>query len=205
MGSGDLVGGAYPLSYTFRKLIGGKANGTQGNLGVRSNAEWPILGNLQDAAAALTSGDLTVVPVPVEIGDPINSVDVLVGATAASTITHSFAALYNAAGTLVGAQSTDGGSGAIGASAVFTFTLGSEYIVTLSDAPNGWLYVAVSVTATVPSLISGTVATAAQRAWYSGMPAFLAAVEGSAEAGTAPATLPGSPTKQSAVPLVFLR
>lgn len=202
----DLVRGSYPLTSTAWKRLGKQPNATQANLAARSNLEFPGMGSLQDAAAAVTSGDLTVVPVPVEVGDPISLVDVLVGATAAVTPTHSFAALYNAAGVLVGAQSADGGAGAIAASGRFTFTLGSTYIIQPADAQYGYLYVAVSVTAgTVPSLVSGSVPTATQYAAYANAPAFMAATEGSAEAGVAPAALPGSPTKQSAVPIVVLR
>lgn len=204
---GDIVGGRYPLSYSFGKLLGSSSNSAQGNLGVRCNAEFGVLGSLQDAAAGLTSGTATLVPVPVELGDVFQFVDVFSGATAAATPTHSWAALYNSAGVLLGAQSVDGTSAAIAASARFTFTLGSKYIVQSTDAPGGFLYAAISATAgTVPSLVSGTVPTAVQYALYTGAVPFLAANSGSALGATAPATVTlGSATKQATVPVVGLR
>jgi hypothetical protein len=204
---GDLERGSYPLYYGPRKLLGQKANANQGNLAVRSNLEFPGIGSLQDAAAALTSGSATLVPVPVEYGDLIQFVDVFVGATAASTPTHSWAALYNEAGTLVGTQATDGATAAIAASATFTFTLGAKYIVNSTDSPRGLLYAAISVTAsTVPSLVSGTVPTACQYAYYTNAVPFYGAHSGSSLGATAASSVTlSSATTQSAVPLVVLR
>jgi hypothetical protein len=203
------VGGTRSTS-AFAKATGGQSNASQPNLPVRSNAEpgfvLPGFGNPQDAAAALVSGELTVVAVPVEIGDVYTDIDVLVGATGASTPTHATAALYNAAGTLV-AESADGTNTAISASGKLSFALSLPYLANQNDAPNGYLYAAVTITAgTVPSLISGTVATAAQYAAYTNSVPLYAGTIGSALAGTPPATITiGSVTKQAAVPVVFLR
>ena len=190
--SGDLVGGRFPLTYPFAKATGLASNGAQGNISVRSNLEIPFLGNLADQAAALVSGEITLVAVPVEIGDEISTISVRTGATSASTPTHQWAALYTGALTtaaIAGAQSVDGTTTAIGASGTVAFTLPAPVIVTPAMAPYGYIYVAVSVTAsTVPSLISATCAAAAQGAWFTNTPLF-AATTGSAVGATAPSTL----------------
>ena len=206
--SGDLVGGSYPLTYPFRKGLGLPANATQGNISPRSNLELPFLGNLADQAAALVSGVITLVAIPVEIGDEITKVSVLVGATAAATPTHQWAALYSGALTtaaLQGAQSADGTSTAISASGRLDFALATSVLVTATNAPYGYVYAAISVTAgTVPSLISATCAAAGQYAWYADTPLF-AATTGSAVGGAAPATLTlASGTASAKVPAVFL-
>lgn len=209
MGSGDLLGGRYPLTYPFYKGVGAVGTAAQGNISVRSNLEYPFLGPLSDQAAALVSGEATLVPVPVEPGDEIATVSVLVGATAASSPTHSAAALYQ--GTLTkaaicGSQSVDGGLAAIDASATFNFTLGSKYIVQPADCPFGYIYVAITVTASVavPSLCSATFATACQYAWFADTPLF-AATSGSGLGGTLPSSFTlASGSASSKVPAVFL-
>lgn len=204
---GDLVSGGYPLTTPSRKLLGLQSNAAQGNLAVRTNLDLPGIGSLQDAAAGLVSGKAVLVPVPVEAGDLIQTVDVWTGATAASTPTHSWAALYNSAGTLVGTQSADGTTAAMAASGRFSFTLASKYIVTNTDAPQGIIYAAVSVTGTaVPSLVSGSVPTAVQYALYTNAVPFYASAFGSGLGATAAAsvTLSGG-TIQAAVPVVALR
>lgn len=203
--SGDLVGGSYPLQYPFAKLLGA-FNATQGNLAARSNLESGLLGSLQDAAAALVSGSLTLVAVPVEYGDPISVIDVLVGATAASTPTHSWAALYSGVATtakLVGTQSTDSTTTAIAAAGKLTFKLGATYIANPTDSPTGFIYVAIAQTGTtVSSLISGTVPTAAQKAWYTATPLLAATI--AAAGATAPATITLASTAAIATPPVVV-
>ena len=202
--AGDLVGGQYPLTFDITKLLGA-VNASQANLAARSNLEWPI-GSLQDAAASLVSGDITLVPVPVEYGDEYNYVDVWVGATAASTPTHSFAALYSGVLTtaaLVGKQSADSTTTAIPASTTLTYTLGAGYIANPTDSPYGYLYVALAQTGTaVSSLISGTYPTAAQKKWYANMPLLAATI--AAAGGVAPATITLASTAAIATPPVVV-
>lgn len=203
--SGDLVGGSYPLKYSPTKLLGA-FNATQSNLAGRSNLEFGVLGSLQDAAASLVSGDVTLVAVPVEYGDPISLIDVLVGATASSTPTHSWAALYSGVATtaaLVGTQSTDTTTTAIPASTRLTFKLGATYIANPTDSPNGFIYVAIAQTAsTVSSLVSGTLPTATQKAWYTGVPLLAATI--AATGATAPATITLASTAAIATPPVVV-
>lgn len=205
--SGDLVSGGYPLIDPFA-CLGLGANGVQSNVVARSNLHYGILGSLQDAAAALVSGDLTYVPVPVCIGDAISTVTVQVGATAASTPTHSWAALYSGVATtakLLGSQSTDGTTTAIAASSQLAFTLGSKYIIQPGDAPSGFILVGLSVTAsTVPSLMSGTVPTAVQKAWFTSVP-LIGATYSSALGATAPTSITlASASALASPPVVFL-
>lgn len=201
---GDLVGGSYPLTFDLKKLLGA-VNATQGNVAGRSNLQWPI-GSLQDAAASLVTGDITLVAVPIEYGDEYSYVDVLVGGTAASTPTHSYAALYSGVLTtakLVGTQSTDSTTTAIAASTTLTYTLGAGYIANPVDSPYGYLYVALAQTGTtVSSLISGTVPTAAQKAWYTNVPKLAATI--AASGGTAPATITLASTAAIATPPVVI-
>lgn len=202
--SGDLVGGSYPLKYNLTKLLGA-FNATQSNIAARTNLEWPI-GSLQDAAASLVTANITLVAVPVEYGDVITAIDVLVGATAAGTPTRSFAALYSGVATtaaLVGAQSADTTTTAIPASTTLTYKLGAPYVVNPTDCPNGFIYVALGQTATtVSSLVSGTVPAAAQKVWYPGMPKLAATI--AAAGGTAPATIVLASTAAIASPPVVV-
>lgn len=207
--SGDLISGGYPMTDPFTSL-GLGANGVQGNIAARSNLRYGILGSLQDATAALVSGDLTYVPVPVCPGDVISTVTVQVGGTAASTPTHSWAALYSGAATtavLLGSQSADGTTTAMAASTAFSFTLGAKYIVgsIANDAPFGYILVGLSVTGTaVPSLVCGTVPTAVQKATFTHMP-LLGATYSSALGATAPASITlASASALASPPIVYL-
>ena len=66
----DLVGAHYPGSNPLDSILGQQHNATQGNIPVYSNRA--ILGgDWTDAAASLVSGELTLVPVPVDIGATI--------------------------------------------------------------------------------------------------------------------------------------
>lgn len=205
--SGDLVSGGYPLTNPFAAL-GLAANAVQGNIVARSNLQYGILGSLQDAAAALVTGDLTYVPVPVNIGDVFSTVTVQVGATAASTPTHAWAALYSGVLTtakILGTQSADSTTTAIAASSQLAFTLGTKYIIQPGDAPFGYILVGLSATAsTVPSLMSGTVPTAIQKAWATNVP-LIGATYSSALGATAPASITlASASALATPPVVFL-
>src|SRR3954464_3178917 len=102
-----LVRGHYPQSNPAWALLGNATNVANPTLPVRSNLEWG-LGNPSDGALAGT-GVLAFAAVPVEPGTIITKVSILIGGTAASTPTHSFAALYgfHASAPPLIAQSTD--------------------------------------------------------------------------------------------------
>lgn len=204
-----LTRGRYPVSAALQAFLGATAGVSNATSPIRSNCEFPVYsGALADTAASLTSGVLTAVPVPVDIGQVITKVSVLVGATAASTPTHSFAAIYS--GTTVTSppligQSTDGTTTAIAASARFDFTLTTPTAITAAQAPYGFIYVGVSVTGTaVPSLITLPCGAAAgQYRWFTNTPLYFSQTAGSALAGTAASTLVNASTLTTA-PMVFV-
>ena len=177
----DLVGAHYPLNGVLDSILGQARNAVQANAPIRSNLEYiGIGGGLTDTAGATAcpSGIMIVQPIPVDVGTEISKISVLIGATAASLPTHSFAALYQGTGASPAliAQSTDGATAAIAASGRFDFSLTTPYVIgaNTNDAPNGYVYAAYMFAATTqPSIITnaGTIAAAAQYPWFSKSPA----------------------------------
>lgn len=207
----DFPSAGYPTSWPLRALFGGLNNVLQPNTPPRSNLEWFATNTAADAASLVNtagSGTVGVCACPIDIGTPISKVTVLIGATAASVPTHSFAALYGGTGSapaLLG-QSTDGTTTAIAASAAFSFTFATSITATSVTCPYGFLYVALSVTATImPSAVGITTIAAggAQYQWQSTSPLFFSANFGSGVLGTAPSTIT-STTKAPAAPIVIL-
>lgn len=201
----DLVRGRYPVTSPLAKLVGLAGNATQGNIGVRSNVEWFGLGNPTDGALAAT-GVGCAVAIPVENGDPISKISLLVGATAEATGTHAVAALYSGAATpALLAQSADNtGAAALAASARFDFTLASTQIITPAIAPGGFVYASIMIAAgTIPTAATMSIPAAVGYQWFAAGPLFLAATHGSSIAATAPATI-ASPSAKAVAPIVFL-
>lgn len=187
----DLVGAHYQGQNPFDSLLGQQRNATQGNIPVYSN-RYVLGGDWTDAAASLVSGDMTIVPIPVDIGATITKISMFVGNTAASTPTHSWAALYSGVLTtakLLGTQSTDGTTTAIGTKARFDFTI-AAYTIQPADAPYGYVYAGLSVTGSgVPSLRSAAFAVNVQYADYTDAPLFYGGTYSSALGATAPSTV----------------
>lgn len=181
-------------------FIGSLAQIANPGVPARSNATIFGRGGLADGALAAT-GVCCAVAVPVVAGDIFTKVRLVVGAQAAVTPTHSFAAVYANASTpaLLG-QSTDGGAAAIAAGAPFDFTLASPIQVTWT----GFAYADISVTAaTIPTAAVASTPTAIGYPWVTGDPLGLSLTHGSAVAGTAPATITGQAAKAVA-PIVIL-
>lgn len=200
-----LVRGMYPATNALWKVTGNAANATQGNLPVRSNAEWLGLGTVTDSALAST-GVMCVVACPVEVGDVITTVSIMTGATGASTPTHQFAALYgfHASAPPLIAQSTDSTTTAIAASTKRTYTLSSAQRITATHAPYGYIYVAILQTGTtISTACSVATATATQYSWFTNSPICLSGTSGSGITTTADATL--TLTAKATAPLVFLQ
>ena len=201
----DLVGGKFPQSSPVAAVLAGFKNTVQSNLPARSNAEYLGFGGFTDGALAGT-GVAFFVPVPVDVGVTISSVSLIIGGTGASTPTHQFAALYAGTGTapaLIG-QSTDTTTAPIAASAVSTWTLTTPATITGAQAPNGFIYAGVSITAsTVPTAAAVSTPTATTYQWNSTSgPLGLSVTAGSALAGTAAATIASSSAKAVA-PIVI--
>ena len=199
----DLVSGFFPQKASLQAMFGQVGNVTQANVPVRSNLEWPVAsGPLVDTAGAsiAASGVLAAVPVPVDVGMVISKISIFVGATAASTPTHNFGALYSgttvASPPLIG-QSTDGGTAAVAASTRFDFTLTTPTVVTAAMAPWGYIWAGYSftVTTTLPSAVTIPVGAAAtQYRWFTNTPLYWSQTAGSSLGGTAAATLVNAST-----------
>lgn len=156
-----------------------------------------------DIAAALVSGVMTSVAIPLAAGDIITTMSVVSGATALATPTHAFMALYSPAGVLLG-QSTDVPGQALAANTVLTHTFASAIGVPTS----GLYYAGIMIAATtVPSLVGkaagAIVAGVAAMNTALGFPA-VAQSSGSALLATAPPTI-ATPTNLIVCPYVCLR
>lgn len=173
-------------------------------LAARSNGYFLGFSGMTDGALAAT-GVLAAVAVPVSIGDVFSKLTIAVGATAGATMTHQFAALYagtGAAPALLG-QSTDTTSAAIAASGAASWTFTSPITVTAANAPFGFIYAGVAITAaTIPTAAVVSTPTAVGYKWFTNGPLFFSATAGSGLAGTAVAI--ASPAAKAVAPIVFL-
>lgn len=203
--AGDLVSGGYPVNYTMAKITGLARNVAQGNVNVRSNMEWFGLGNPTDGALAAT-GVGCAVAIPVEWGDVITKISIIAGATAEGTGTHMFAALYSGIATpaLMAQSADDTGAASVAASAKFDYTLATPQTITTTNAPGGFVYASIAITATtVATAMVVSTPTAIGYKWFTGGPLFLSATHGSALGATAAATI-ASPAAKAVCPIVFL-
>lgn len=157
-----------------------------------------------DLVAALSTGVMTSVAVPLVGGDIVTSISFLSGATAAITPTAEWAALY---GPFVSGSSTPklgqstSVSSAWAASTLKTFTLAAQIVIPTT----GVYFVAVMVAAaTVPTLVGKELGIAiASSALVTGMPN-LSQTSGSALAATSPGTIV-TPTAISAIPYCIIQ
>lgn len=150
--------------------------------------------------AALATGVMTAVALPLQDGDVVTNLTFISGATAAGTPTHYWFALYDTSATpvLLG-QTADQLTAAWAANTVKTLPLATPYLVPSS----GLYYAACMVAATTPpSLLGRALQNAvAAGAVLAGMKA-LAETSGSALTTTAPGTL-AAPTTVANVPLCY--
>jgi hypothetical protein len=145
---------------------------------------------------ALATGVMTSVPILLQAGDVITTVNVRSGATAAGTPTNQWAALYSDAATpALLAQSTDRTTEAWAANTTRSFALASAQSITRS----GLYWVGIMVTATTPPTLLGCVAAPAIATGERN----LSQSSGSSLTGTAPATI-ATPTAKQFVPYVAL-
>jgi len=164
---------------------------------------------LTDSALAATGVGVSV-PIPVWPGqDTITAVSILVGAAAAGTPTHGFAALLVGGIALptVIVQSADTLTTAIPASLWFTYTLTTPTLITTAMAPYGYIYAQISATGTtIQTAASYSTPTALQPATFpTGLahaPIFQSFTSGSGLAGTAVTV--ASPAAKATQPLIVL-
>lgn len=204
----DLGLGRYKQTNPFWSVLGQPTNVVQANIPAFSNLDYLGMASLADTAAALTTATMTVVPIPVDIGQTITKVLFPVGGTAEATGTHLFTALYSgiAVPALLGQSTDNTGAAAAAASAVFSSTLATPVVTSQVNAPNGYIYAGICCSATtVPSLAAVSVVAAVAYQWTglnANSPLGFAFRFASAT-GTAPATIT-SITAQAGAPLVFL-
>jgi hypothetical protein len=161
--------------------------------------------NIDQAIAA--SGAMLTVAVPMFQGSVLTKVTFAVGATAASTPTHSFVALYGPGATVqpLLTQSADGLTTAAAANTLVTVSFATAYTTPTTDV----YYVGISYTGTAaPSLLgkaAGLNATQiiAVLAGQTTRPP-LAQTSGSALNGTAPTTV-ATPTNVLTIPWVVVQ
>jgi hypothetical protein len=202
----DLPRGRYPITNPLAKALGLQSNIAQGNLALRTNAEFfGGFAGLTDGALAAT-GVACAVPIPVEVGDTITKISIVAGATAEATGTHAFAALYTglAVPTLIGQSVDNTGAAAVAASARFDFTLATPQTISQAQAPGGFIYASIMVAGgTIPTAAVYGTPAGINYQWFTSQPLFLSLTHGSALTATAPATI-ASPAAKAVAPLVFL-
>jgi hypothetical protein len=150
---------------------------------VESIPRWAAQSNL----AALTSGEMQAVAVPLNPGDTAEVITFVTGATHAVDVTAGFVALYsNDPVPVLLDQSPDWGAATFDANTPYSFAIPNPHTV----VTGGIYYVAVSFTAgTVPTLRGTTVQNAVMAGDIGLGEAVLAMNAGTAVGGTAPATL----------------
>jgi hypothetical protein len=202
--NGSLSGGRYPFNSPWQALLGNLANVADPTQPARSNLEWFGLGNETDGALAAT-GVCCAVAIPVDPGQVITKVSLIVGATPESGGSHAFAAVYSgiAVPGLIGQATDVTGAAAIGASARFDFSLTAAQKISAAQAPNGFVYASISITGTVPTALVVATPAGINYQWTPNGPLFLAMTHGAAVAGTAPATI-ASPAAKAVAPIVIL-
>ncbi len=207
----DLASGRFAQTNPLWSILGQPTNVANSTYPARSNLEYLIGGGPLTDTSLGTSGVMQAVAIPIDVGTTVTKISVLVGATAASTPTHSFGALYSgtnvAAPPLIG-QSTDATTAAAAASTRFDITLTAAQTITSAQAPFGYIWAAILFTGTgTPTVVTvPTGATATQYQWFTNTlcaSSGFAITSGSSITTTATATLVQTSVRTTA-PVVFL-
>ena len=187
-------------------MLGRPVNKTQGNIPGRSNIElFGYAAPLDSATAATKKGVFAAIPV--QNGDVISAVSLLIGATEGKTGVKSFVALYSGISgkkeaTLL-AQSAKL-EVAIKPKKVLTEELEKSVLITPENAPGGWVYAGLIFEGTTVNTQIGTkVVAAAQKEWFTGGPEALGLEIEQKEAGVAE-TKTKTETAVELVPFVIL-
>lgn len=165
----DLVHGRYAVEDPIWHMLGKPTNATQSDIGVRSNIYFFGYGTALDSAQPATKKG-AFVAIPVQEGDIISKVSVLVGATEGKTGVKSFVALYEGisgkkeAGLLGQSKVAEV---AIKPKKILTEELEKSVLITSTNAPGGWVYAGLIVEATtIETLIGTKEVAAAQKEWF---------------------------------------
>lgn len=202
----DLVSGRYGAQDPIWRLLGMPANKAQANVPARSNIWGLGLSTAVDQATAATKKGVFAA-IPVQEGDVISAVSVLVGATEGKTGPKSFVALYS--GTTAKKEAVLLGQSKVAEAAIkpgliLTEELEKSVLITSENAPNGYVFAGFVLEATtINTQIGVSVPTAAQKAWFAKTPEALAVEVTQKEAGVAAATVK-TETAVSTVPFVVL-
>jgi hypothetical protein len=207
-----VVHGRYGVYDPMWLAFGRPNNASQSNLAIRSNAWSQKLSTTADGALAATE-EGCVIPVPVQEGDIISKVTILIGGTEGKETEAGYAALYagKKSGKLL-AQSKSKkyeGASAFTKNKPFTFELEKSVLITSVNAENGWLYVVIAiesptgVAGVIPTVVTSAVPKACQYEWFTGGPEVLSGTAGTGLKTAAEATL-GAITSKAVAPLVFL-
>lgn len=202
----DLVSGRYGALEPLWTMLGRPTNKVQGNIPGRTNISWFGYGTPLDSATAATKKGV-LAAIPVQWGDVISAVTVLIGATEGKTGVKSFVALYEGISgkkeaKLLG-QSKEA-TAAIKPKLPLTEELEKSVLITPENAPGGWVYAGLVVEATTINTQIGTnVVAAAQKEWFAKGPEALAIEATQKEAGVAAAS-EKTETAVALVPYVIL-
>jgi len=206
-----LIKGHYGLQSATQSILGLPGNALEGNAPVFTNALSPsFAGTLTDTAASLVTQVMTVVPCPVDPGTVVTNISTLVGNTPGGSWTNSWAALYqgtNVTAPALISQTPDGAGTPAAAVAStrldFSYPTGYGQVITVADAPYGFVYVALMLKGTVCSLETVSTPAVSQYRYFPNAPLYLCQSSGATLTTTAPATLVNASTKTTA-PIVYL-
>jgi hypothetical protein len=200
----DLGGGLYQQYDPIYKFLGRPVLAKMTQNAARSNFQLGGLSLVDNAALGSTKGSF--VAIPVQEGDIISKVSVLIGGTEGASLESTIVALYEGAkeGVLLG-QSKKVTTTPLVKETVVVLELESEVWITSTNAPNGYIYAGISIKGTTPPTLIGYAAIAAAGVV---LPKFAKAAAPGYEAtekseGVAAAKL--STTALNKVPLVFLQ
>lgn len=201
------IGSRWGQADQFNTLLGNPRNATFPDVDARSNL-WALggfSGALDQATAATKKGVLAAIPV--QEGDVISKVSVLVGATEGKTGVKSFVVIYS--GTTGKVEASLLGQSkvaevAIKPKLILTETLEKPITITSTNAPNGYVFAGLIVEATaINTEIGVAVKAAAQKAWFTATPEVLAVEVEQKEAGVAEPKLKTEAAVET-VPFVIL-
>ncbi len=203
----DSVHGRYAVEEPIWHFLGRPTNATQSDIAARSNIYFTGYGTPLDSATAATKKGVFAA-IPVQEGDVITKVGMLIGATEGKTGVKSFVAVYEGisgkkeAGLLGQSKVAEV---AIKPKKLLSEELEKAILITSSNAPGGWVYAGLIVEATTINTQIGTkMVAAAQKEWFAKGPEAFAVEVTQKEAGVAEPKI-ATETAVELVPYIFLQ